>query len=111
MKALLSSIVLVALLFTGCSKPAKPALPVSVTFREAALQKSKVAQIHSNSNESLKIVVVCVGKDGAAKKSSELLLEPKGLLQIGHMEGWPFLTGEKVVVKSAGFADLSVDVP
>lgn len=109
MKITASSFAFLALVvLSACGKPA---LPVAVTFREAVLEKSKVAQFHNNSSQALKVIVTCVGKAGDSKASKEILLEPGKPFEIGWLEGWSFLPGEKVVVSSAGFANFSVSVP
>ena len=113
MKNVVSSLLVFTLLmFAACSKPA-PAMPVSVTFREASMQQSKVVQLHNNSGQPMKITLTFVGKDGATKQSNEILLpvSPPAPTEFGWMQGWAFLAGEKLIVRSAGFSDLEVPVP
>jgi hypothetical protein len=95
-------------LLAACTKPD---LPIAVTFRDATLEKSKVAQIHNNSKEVLKIRVTATGKDGASKISDEILLPPGGPLEIGWLEGWSFIQGEKIAISSPGFSNHKVSIP
>ncbi len=96
------------LAITGCSKPA---MPVSVSFRKAALDNSLVAQIHNNSDASMKIVVEVSSRTTGETKKAELVVGGKEMTEVGWAEGWRFVSGESIRIHHADYGDLKITVP
>ncbi len=102
-------LVLLAVLgFTGCSKPA---MPVSVTSREATLDKSLVAQFRNNSNRHLTVLVRFENKTLGQVKDGYIEIAPLETKEIGWMEGWKFMSGEYVTLAHEDYAAQTVRVP
>ena len=111
-KAIIAGIVFVialAALAGGC-KP-KQDLPVSVSFRKAAVGSSIVAQIHNNSDTSMKIVVEASSRTTGGTKKEEMVIGGKKTKEFGWAEGWRFVSGESIRIHQADYADLKVTVP
>jgi hypothetical protein len=96
------------LAITGCSKPD---MPVSVSFRKAKLDASLVAQIHNNSDTSMKIVVEASSRTTGGTKKEEMVIGGKKTKEFGWAEGWRFVSGESIRIHQADYADLKVTVP
>jgi hypothetical protein len=97
-----------ALAIAGCSKPD---MPVSVSFRKARLDASLVAQIHNNSDASIKVVVEASSRTTGGSKKEEMIIGGRKTKEFGWAEGWRFVSGENIRVHHADYADLNVTVP
>ena len=96
------------LAMTGCSKPD---MPVSVSFRKAKLDASLVAQIHNNSDSSMKVVVEASSRTTGGTKKEEMVIGGRKTKEFGWAEGWRFVSGESIRIHQADYADLKVTVP
>jgi ribosomal protein L10 len=109
-KATIAKIVLVIALAALCGG-CKPEMPVSVSFRNALVGKSLVAQIHNNSNATMKIVVEVSSPTTGETKKAEFVIGGKEMKEFGWAEGWQFVSGESIRIHNADYADLKVKVP
>ena len=89
----------------------KKPLPVTVSFRAAALQQGLVAEIRNSSSEPLKIGFTLHSAGSGTAKQGELFLPPNGMTEIGWMEGWRFVPGETVTLKNSNYRTLTFVVP
>lgn len=111
-KAIIAGIVFVialAALAGGC-KP-KQDLPVSVSFRKAAVGSSIVAQIHNNSDATIKVLVEARSPTTGEAKKAEFVIGAKKMREFGWAQGWQFVSGESLRIHEADYADLTVKVP
>ena len=101
-------LVMAAISFTSCSKPS---MPVSISFRGAALDQSLVAQFRNNSNRYLTIVAQFENKTLNQVKNGYIELPPMQTKEFGWMEGWKFMSGEYITVTHEDYASQTVRVP
>lgn len=94
--------------FTGCSKPE---LPVAVSFRNAVLDKSLVAQFHNNSDTTMKVVVEMSSRTTDQSKKAELVIGGKAMTEVGWAEGWRFVSGESIRIHHSDYRDVKIKVP
>lgn len=73
----------------------------TVGWRAAALGSTKVAKIVNILNTKVAFVVQHV-RDNAVQKSETFLIEPRALLELGHMEGYKFKSGDALSVLQVG---------
>lgn len=99
---------LIALGLAGCSKPD---MPVSITWREAKLDSSLVAQFRNNSNRHLAVMTRFENKTLNQTKEGYLELPPMETIEIGWMEGWKFMSGEYLTLAHEDYKTLSVRMP
>jgi hypothetical protein len=101
--------IIIGLGLTGCAQ--KKDLPITVSFRKAMLDSSLVAQIHNNSDVSMKVLVKIHNRTTKETKQGEFIIPAKGQEEIGWAEGWRFVPGEAIEVTHADYKDLKVTVP
>ena len=86
-------------------------MPISVTFRRAALDTSLVAQLRNNSGSTMKIVVQVESRTTGQSKQAELVVGSTEMTEVGWAEGWRFVSGETMRIHHADYKDLVVTVP
>lgn len=89
----------------------KKPLPVTVAFREAALQQGLVAVVSNTSPEQLKVAYTIEGTGTGGTKQGELFLNPGGAGEIGWMQGWRFVPGEKITLRNNRYLPATFIVP
>ena len=92
----------------GCSR--KPELPISVTFRKAALDTSLVAQFNNHSASAIKVLVEIHSNATGVTKQAEIIIDGEQTKEIGWAEGWRFVPGENIKVKHGDYKTLEVVV-
>ncbi len=100
---------LVALYFFAQANT-KP-MPISVTFRGAALDTSLVAQLRNNSGSTMKVLVQVESRTTGQSKQAELVVGSTEMTEVGWAEGWRFVSGETLRIHHADYKDLVVTVP
>jgi hypothetical protein len=111
-KRILASYVFVialAALAGGCK--AKPDLPISVSFRKAVIGPSLVAQIHNNSDTTIKVLVEASSQTTGTAKAADFVIGARGTREFGWGEGWQFVPGENIRIHNGDYADMTVKVP
>ncbi len=88
-----------------------PAIPVSVTFREAALDNSLVAQIRNTSDRPIKLLVKVHSSTTNETKQGEVVVGGNQVAEVGWAEGWRFVSGETLRLHHADYRDLEFTVP
>jgi hypothetical protein len=100
-------VIALAALAGGC----KPEMPVSVSFRNARLDPSVVAQIPNNSDTAIKVVVAATSVTTGETKRRQFVIGGKDMMEFGWAQGWRFVSGESIRIHHAAYADLNVRVP
>jgi hypothetical protein len=90
---------------------AKPDLPVSVSFRAALLGSGLVAMFKNHSSRPIEVAAEFSSTVTGANRSANLVLEPNGLKEIGHAEGWAFAVGQHIRLTSSQFRPAEYEVP
>jgi hypothetical protein len=82
-----------------------PDVPVSVRWRAAAFDASRVLVLRSFADLPLRVAITPEGGEPLARS-----LPVDAILELGHREGVPFLSGQRVVISADGFRQRSVIV-
>lgn len=85
----------------------KPEMPISISVRQAIIGAGLVAQITNHSDKFLAVVATFENPTMNQKKSFRLDLSPKSGKEVGHLEGWTFATGDKVLIKHNDYEALN----
>ena len=112
----LCAVALAVITFVGCGgkekRPAKPPMPVQMSFRPAALSsQGYVLQLKNQSTRHLAVMVLLQNKTVNQQMTGYLTIQPTGLTEFGWLEGWVFLSGETVKLSHEDYQDLEARVP
>ena len=101
---LLGIVVFIALI-VGMVKVAalKPALPIDVTFRAAALGQGYVATLRNEADKHLTFWVRFRNETLRSSDERVLSLKPFETVEVGWMEGWKFLSGDMIELYHADY--------
>lgn len=90
----------------------KPPLPVTVRWRKALLDHTTVLVIRLNEGQSSPLRVKITYRDNSLNqvKNAYVDLHP-GEVDVGHLEGFPFLAGDTAELSNSRFSTLTVTVP
>jgi len=88
-----------------------PELPVQVSFRPALLGAGMVAIIRNTSSRTLSVAANFIDPSLGRSKSFALAINPGGVAEIGHAEGWPVTSGQTLSVSANGFKPTSIVAP
>lgn len=91
--------------------PWKPRLPVVVSYRTAWMDSSLVAQIHNDSDSLRKVLFVIESPTTGQIMNKVEVIPARGMAEVGWLEGWRFVSGERVRVHQAGYRDYDDVVP
>jgi len=78
------------------------ALPLTVTTRKALAGAGKVLQVQNRGGDGLRLTIVLHNAQNQTS-STEAGIDPNQTREIGHMEGWAFVTGDEVAIASPGY--------
>ena len=95
---------------TGNWQKLKPAMPASVAFRGSIVGMGSVVRVDNLSNRNLTVEICATDRDGHSAAVVRTI-DPLGNTEIGWLEGWIFVPGETVTVRSADYAPLEYRVP
>ena len=90
---------------------AKPALPVVINFRSAFLGKGLVAVIENTSDRYLTVVLSVRNPTLSTARRFKLDLDPRSSTDFGHLQGWPFVSGDELALYNDAFGALRLSVP
>lgn len=89
----------------------KPALPVVVAYRQAMLSDSYVAQFTNQSDRLLAVMVTARNPTMKRQETFRLDIPANMTKEIGHIEGWSFVSGDVITVTHAEYAPLVKTIP
>ena len=89
----------------------KPELPVAVTYRQAMLSDSYVAQFTNQSDRLLAIMVTARNPTMGRQQTFRLDIPANMTKEIGHIEGWSFVSGDVITLNHAEYAPLVKTIP
>lgn len=88
-----------------------PVVPVRVEMRRSAMGHGLVAMLTNTSARQLPLLIATHNPTTKATKQFTLQVAPGLKSEIGYQEGWAFASGDKVLLRSAGFEDIQYTVP
>jgi len=89
---------------------AMPDLPVKVSTRKAMLGSGLVAQIRNFSGAELALAVTASSSATSQFKKFQIVVPAGGAIEIGHSEGWPFTTGDELLITENGYRPMKVRI-
>lgn len=85
----------------------KPEMPISVSTRQALFGAGLVAQFTNNSDRFLAVIATFKNPTTSQQESFRLDLSPKSLKEVGHLEGWTFVSGDEINIQHNDYEPLS----
>jgi hypothetical protein len=89
----------------------KPDLPIVVTYRAALMGNSYVAAFTNQSNRLLAVMVTARNPSFGRQQTFRLDIAPNATREIGHLEGWKFVSGDVITVTHAEYAPMVKTIP
>ena len=89
----------------------RPPLPIATTFRPAIDGNSEVAQFHNTGNKYLVIQATFENAGLDRRRGAVLNIGPYQTVEFGWLEGWSFMSGERIVLFGDGYRAQSIRVP
>jgi hypothetical protein len=89
----------------------KPAMPILVTYRESLMGNGYVGVFTNQSGRLLAILVTAYNPSFGRKQSFRLDIPPNQSREIGHLEGWSFVSGDQIIVAHAEYAPINTKIP
>jgi hypothetical protein len=87
-------------------------MPVSITFRQASAGAGYVLQIHNKSGKRMPLKITMTNPTFNKTKTFDAVADAGALpLEIGHLEGWTFTSGDSVEVVCTGFDPIKSKIP
>jgi hypothetical protein len=97
--------------FSPAPADAPGSIPVTVNFRRAVVGSSLVAEVKNQTGQTMSLQVSLTNPTTAKSRIIAFAVPPHGLKQIGHTEGWPFASGDRILLHNASFIDVAIQVP
>lgn len=88
-----------------------PAIPIEVFYREALMGSGLVGQFKNTSAKHLAVLLTLSNPTMGTTKTGRLDLAPQQTKEIGHMEDWPFASGDKIEISHDGYKTILVEIP
>lgn len=92
-------------------KARPPAVPVRVEMRSSAMGRGLVAMLTNTLAKQSPLLLATQNPTTQAAKRFSLQVAPGTKLELGYREGWQFASGDRVLLRSAGFEDVQYTVP
>ena len=89
---------------------AKPDMPISVSMREALIGDGLVAQFTNNSNRFIAVVATFTNPTTNQHLTARLDISPNSTKEIGHLEGWTFVSGDQILLEHNDYKPSNVTV-
>ena len=89
---------------------AMPDLPVKVSTRKAMMGAGLVAIIRNFGSKELPLAVTASSSATGQSKKFQIVVPPGGAAEIGHKEGWPFSSGDELLIAENGFRPQKVTI-
>ena len=87
-------------------------MPVSITFRQALAGAGYVLQIHNKSDKSLPLKITVTNPTFNKTKTFNAVANANRVpLEIGHLEGWTFSSGDLIEVICVGYDSINTKIP
>ena len=90
------AVIACVLILNRAQELSRPPLPVSVGFRQALMGPGLVAMFRNNSAVLLEVKATIQSSDINSTKTYQLVLPPNGVQEIGWLEGWSFVPGQRI---------------
>lgn len=88
-----------------------PEATVNITFRPAMMGSGFVARITNTSTASIPVTIEVKRSSTGQTKEYESVINGNAFKEIGHQEGWPFVSGDEVTVKQPNHKAKTKNLP
>jgi hypothetical protein len=89
----------------------RPALPVEVGFRKSLVGQGMVAEFTNRADKPLALTVTINSASGEKKDGKTIELKTGEKAEVGWVQGWKFVKGDRITVKNPDYRDLEGTVP
>lgn len=93
------------------AQESKPDLPITVSYRRAVLGGGLVALIRNNSRQPLEVSAMFGNPDTGSGTRRDIVLAAQQIMQLGHIQGWTFAPGQRVLLYNAKYRPYQGVVP
>jgi uncharacterized membrane-anchored protein YhcB (DUF1043 family) len=88
-----------------------PTVPVRIEMRRSAVGRGLVAMFTNTSAMQLSVIMITRNPTTEVVNQKSLQVAPGRKVEIGYLEGVQFASGDRVLLRSAGFEELRYTVP
>ncbi len=88
----------------------KPAMPITVSMREAMLGSGLVAQLSNHSDRFIGLLITLTNPTTTHTKTIRLDIDAYGMRELGHLEGWIFVSGDQILIQHNDYRSTLVTV-
>lgn len=89
----------------------RPELPLRVSFHESRRGPGKRAVLENLSDTPLEVVVVVQTPGSGAQSRATYLIKDRSLGQVQQMHGFPFTSGQLVIVRNPRYRPMIRTIP
>lgn len=89
----------------------KPNMPIQVTYRASLLGEGYVGVFTNQSSRLLAVMVTAQNPSFGRQQNFRLDVPPNQSREIGHLEGWTFVSGDLITVTHAEYASITTKIP
>ena len=106
-RSLLAAVVAVSATALGCaSRP-----PIRATYRESIVGKGMVLQVENTSCRHLRVAVSLENPTTGDRRRRTLDLGPKDVDEIGWLQGWRVMSGDRIAISHHDYRVLRLETP
>jgi hypothetical protein len=87
-----------------------PDMPVKVTYRKALTSDGYVFQFHNITSDLLPVKVTLVNPATETQKVFKLVIPAFKQKEIGSLQGWDAVPGDKATIENADYKPLCVEI-
>lgn len=109
----IAAMLVTVFIMAGCSKVLEPELPLKYSFRESAIQNGKVLVIENPTDKFFSLKIDMWNNTHNEHQTHSIDVPSWQTTEVGWMEldGWRFITGERVRLENDGFRPAEIIVP
>lgn len=88
-----------------------PEMPLELTYREAMMGPGLVISLKNRSSRNLSVIATFTNPTLNQEKNFRIDFSAKGVTEFGHIEGWAFASGDKIIIAHIDYKPLTVILP
>ena len=88
-----------------------PPIPIEVSYREALLGPGLVCIVENTSDRHLSVLATFMNPSLNQEKNFRLDVPPKGVTEVGHLEGWILASGDTIVLSHNDYKSWNGKIP
>lgn len=88
-----------------------PDLPITATYRRAMMGPGLVIAFSNSSNRALAVGAQFKNPTLNLERSFRVDVPPRGVKEVGHLEGWTFASGDTITITHAEYKPVIITIP